>query len=82
MGLTHDTSGLAGMLFKSIQSEGLECDGRRSDNSNGKMIAPYYTCESSPAVWKYKQSSIWLEFEDSEKDEWLGNVGVYLKKSE
>ncbi|RAR14540.1 hypothetical protein DDE83_002113 [Stemphylium lycopersici] len=74
MGLTHDTNGPAGMFCNSIQSEGLECDGKRSDSSGGAMVSPYLTCESSPSVWKYKQSSVFLEFETPEKDQWFGNL--------
>jgi hypothetical protein len=66
MGMTHDTDGPAALSCDGIDSDGLECK--------------FMTCEPSPALWRYKQSSAWMEHSDWEAEQWFGKVGVYLKR--
>ena len=79
-GLTHEFGGPAGMFCDNIATKGLECNGKGSTNEDGRRVAPYCTCESSPALWKYKQDSTWMEYSDREGDNWFGRPGIYLKQ--
>ncbi|KAH7339197.1 hypothetical protein BKA66DRAFT_435147 [Pyrenochaeta sp. MPI-SDFR-AT-0127] len=77
LGLTHESNGPAGLFCDRIRSEGLECNGKRCEDGR---VCPYTTCEPSPAVWKYKQESYWIEYRDRDEQNYFGEVGVYLKK--
>ncbi|KAF1844281.1 uncharacterized protein K460DRAFT_408572 [Cucurbitaria berberidis CBS 394.84] len=78
-GMTHEFGGPAGLFCNSIQSEGLECNGKSCDIRSGSFT-PYSLCESSPALWKYKQESTWMEYDDGSEEDCFGDVGVYLKQ--
>jgi hypothetical protein len=71
LGLTWDDGGPVGMMCNSIDSEGLEAD--------GKAECQAYTCESSPALWEYKQKSIYIEYNDGEEEDNFGSMGLYIK---
>jgi hypothetical protein len=69
--LTHEDGGPAGMLCNAVLTDEVELDGTSLCG----------TCNSSPAVWDFKQRSVWMEHdEDRNKDEWFGHMGLYLKK--
>lgn len=71
--ITHEENGPAGFLCNAIYSEGLEADGKKEADIK------HFTCNPSPALWKYKQESVWMEHDDREETDFFGNMGVYLK---
>ena len=81
LGLTHEFGGPAGLFCDDIGSDGLECNDKGIYNDNGRVTCLFHTCEPSPALWRFKQESFWMEYGDRDKGDWFGNVGVYLKKS-
>ncbi|OAL56342.1 hypothetical protein IQ07DRAFT_4808 [Pyrenochaeta sp. DS3sAY3a] len=80
-GITHEFGGPAGFFCDSIDSEGLESNGKSGrDFPESPAICPYGTCESSPGLWKYKSESAWTEISDKDEEYLFGAVGIYLKK--
>ncbi|KAF2028909.1 hypothetical protein EK21DRAFT_68733 [Setomelanomma holmii] len=80
--MTHGSNGPAGIFCDAIKDDGLGCDGKgTSDDGLRRNVCPFSTDPSSPGLWKYKQESVSIEFEDK-RDDGFGNiaVGVYLKK--
>jgi hypothetical protein len=72
--MTHEHGGPAGFLCNDIYSEGLEAEGKKEEELDR------FTCNPSPALWKYKQESVWMEYDDGEEENWFGHMGVYLKR--
>lgn len=78
--MTYDSDGPAGFLCDAIRSDGLEGEGlTRKECFEGKKIV-YHTCNPSPALWKYKQQSLWMEHDDGDELDCFGKMGVYLRK--
>jgi hypothetical protein len=73
--MTYEQNGPAGFLCDIIYSDGLESEGKKEDDVGR------FTCNPSPALWKYKQESVLMEFDDAEEMDCFGNMGVYLKRS-
>jgi hypothetical protein len=74
--MTHEHGGPAGFLCNNIYSEGLESERKEEEELDR------FTCNPSPALWKYKQESVWMEYDDGEEGDWFGNMGLYLKRKE
>lgn len=80
MGMTHKSQGPAGFLCNAIDSDGLECNGKGYTREKDYLVCPYTTCPTSPALWKYKNESLWMEHNDKEEGDYFGKIGVYLKR--
>jgi hypothetical protein len=78
--MTADTHGPAGFLCDGIHSDGLEGDGKDTKQVYQGENMVYYTCNTSPSLWKYKHESIWVEHDDRDEFDYFANMGVYLKK--
>lgn len=79
MGFTHEFEGPAGMFCNAIDSDGTECNGKGDMMIRGRLTVPFRADEASPAVWKYKQESMWMEHNDYEEEDFFGPMGVYMK---
>jgi hypothetical protein len=74
--MTHECGGPAGFLCNDIYSDGLESEGKKEDDVD------LYTCNPSPALWRYKQEGVWMEYDDRDEGDCFGSMGVYLKRAD
>jgi hypothetical protein len=72
--ITYGDGGPVGFFCNAIDSNGLESDGQLISD------VMLYTCNSSPALWEYKQKSVSMEYDDKEEMDCFGGMGVYLKR--